>query len=382
MTCGAETNQGKVSYIEEVTSGDIPTGNAQEIRFTGESMSVTKETTTSEEIRTDRQVSDLIMTKLEPAGDLNGEFSYGTYDDLLEGSLFNSWVNTNYASILVAVISGKFSFVDGGATLPASLIPGQYIRVSGFATGDNNGDFLITAIDTVLETIEVAETLVDEALGESVVFVSDVLSNGVEKHSYTIEKEFSDVVKFMDFTGMTINTFSMDFPAQDKISCVFNFLGQGTQVGDATPIVGTPIAPTTTDILNTGNNIGFIKEGGAAVGVIESASFEVSNNLRGLGAIGDIENICVASGRCNVTGNLSVYFEDFVKYQKFLDNTATSIIMELTDSNGQYYINLPKIKLTEANVNIDATDGDVMDEGGFQAMVDPVTLKTIIITKF
>ena len=99
MACGAETSRYQLRFIEETTEGTTPVvGNMQNLRNTGVSGGVTKSTTTSEEIRSDRQVTDLIMTKKEPSKDISGEFSYATWDDMMEAALFTTWSNNHVVS--------------------------------------------------------------------------------------------------------------------------------------------------------------------------------------------------------------------------------------------------------------------------------------------
>ncbi len=453
MTCGAETSQFELRYIEEVTPGTTPpTGDMQILRNTGVAGGVAKSTTQSEEIRSDRQITDLIMTKKEPSKDVSGEFSFATWDDMLEAGLFTDWSNIHYASDDVEVLAGNVYQLPAGHGL--TFLPGQIINVAGFTTAANNGVKIVSSFSvndiTVTQTltieaagddvtidvlgyasndvevlagniyelpsghgltfipgqaiswagftetanngiktvsafsgdqITVSETLTIEAAGDSVTARYDVLSNGVDKKTFTFEDDFTDVAKVRTMTGLVVSNFAIDMPKEAVVGFSVNLLGQNTTVGNTSAVTGTPKEAINTEVMSAGVNVAEIKEDGVLAGIIDELSVSVNNNLRGLGAIGAIENICVASGRANVTGTINVYFQDWTTYQKFLDNDNSSLTWQLADSNGTYVFNIPRVKFTEYKVTAGGPDQDVMSNGSYQAIRDPDTDKTIIITK-
>lgn len=91
MTNASET---KLSYVTETVYGETPaTPTMQEQRFTGEGLNANRETVTSNEIRADRNVSDVIQTGQNAGGNVDIELSYGSFDDWLESLMFNTWNN-------------------------------------------------------------------------------------------------------------------------------------------------------------------------------------------------------------------------------------------------------------------------------------------------
>ena len=74
----------------------IPGGpfNLNQLRFTGTpNLAFAPNTITSNEIRPDRQVSDLILVGAEAGGDTGIELSYGAFDSLLEDALFSTFAS-------------------------------------------------------------------------------------------------------------------------------------------------------------------------------------------------------------------------------------------------------------------------------------------------
>lgn len=91
MATYASTNRTALSYIAEATFGTDPGTAKQEIRYTGESLNFNIDNTVSDEIRSDRNTTDLIQVSAEAAGDINFELSYGSFDDLIEAAFASTW---------------------------------------------------------------------------------------------------------------------------------------------------------------------------------------------------------------------------------------------------------------------------------------------------
>lgn len=86
------TSQTRVAYIEESTWGTTPaTPTWSTARLTGEGLRPNINNVKSEEIRADRNVPDLIQVSQAAGGNLNGELSYGAYDDFIESLLYSTW---------------------------------------------------------------------------------------------------------------------------------------------------------------------------------------------------------------------------------------------------------------------------------------------------
>ena len=91
MTNLADTSRAGLAYKIESEWGETPTsGNIKPLRFTSENLKIERQTTVSEEIRPDRQITDLIATNFSANGEINGEFSVDTYNDFMRAALFSS----------------------------------------------------------------------------------------------------------------------------------------------------------------------------------------------------------------------------------------------------------------------------------------------------
>lgn len=77
--------------IKEATYGITPTNPALEfVRITGTTLGLAKDSLQSEEVRSDRQMSDFRLGANQVGGDVNFELSYGSFDQFLQAALLST----------------------------------------------------------------------------------------------------------------------------------------------------------------------------------------------------------------------------------------------------------------------------------------------------
>ncbi len=126
----------------------IPGGpfNLNQLRYTGTpNLAFAPNTITSNEIRPDRQISDLILVGAEAGGDTGIELSFEAFDALIEDALFSTYASTVEklgTGEITGFSAGVISVDDG-----TDFIVGQVIRLQKLLTGDvGDGIFEITGI--------------------------------------------------------------------------------------------------------------------------------------------------------------------------------------------------------------------------------------------
>jgi hypothetical protein len=88
----ADTSGTRLAWVAEVTEGVTPATPAfQNLRFTGETLKGEKQTVTSNEIRVDGNIPDVVKVGFMANGGFDFELSYGTFDALLESALLGTW---------------------------------------------------------------------------------------------------------------------------------------------------------------------------------------------------------------------------------------------------------------------------------------------------
>lgn len=102
-----------LAYIPESVFGTTPAiPELSELRTTGNTIGLKKETLESEEIRSDRQITDVRHGNNSVDGDINVELSHGGFDDLLEAVLGGTWA----ANVLKAGTTFRSFAMERGFT--------------------------------------------------------------------------------------------------------------------------------------------------------------------------------------------------------------------------------------------------------------------------
>lgn len=392
---GADTSRFQLYYMTESNWGTTPASALTELRVTGESLNLQESSVTSDEIRSDRQITDLIRTGFEPNGDISFELSYGTFDPFFEAAFFGSFASV-YSQTLTVTVSddagtGGSQIVDDGAggVLGVGVSAGAFIRVAGLTT--NAADNGLYRIEQIVDgdTLIVTPRITAVAAEAGVTFDNDGhLENGTTAHSFTLEKNFADVSQFFAFTGMMISTANLDFSSESLLTGTFSFMGKSGARSGATVGTGGPNAATTSRVVNAVTNFGQLRENGVGIGTeatyfVQSVSATIDNGLRGQKAIGDAGNVGIGLGRATVTGSLTVYFNDGALYDRFVNETETELSWVITDVAGNSYaFSMPRVKLSNAQVVAGGADQDVLATFDFQALRDEVFGYTISLDRF
>lgn len=148
----ADSNRARIRYIKEDpnTWGVMPTsGKTRDLRYTGSTLNANKNTVTSEEIRADRMVSQIIEVGANSAGEFNIEFSAGSHDDFLEAFMYGAWTRP---MTFDSVHGRSLEWADAntlyvkGKDVTDYFEAGRRVRTHGFKTPANNDYFQIDTI--------------------------------------------------------------------------------------------------------------------------------------------------------------------------------------------------------------------------------------------
>lgn len=164
----AQSNRASLREIVEATDswGSTPaSGVTRARRFTNSSISVTKTTAVSDEIRDDRMVTSIIETAASSAGDISWEFSAGNTDLDLQRVLMGTWsrpMTYDFWRGMTVSIATDATVKVAGHDITGYLTVGRRGKLSGFANPANNryveisavvvtnGDTIITVTDADL----------------------------------------------------------------------------------------------------------------------------------------------------------------------------------------------------------------------------------------
>ena len=380
----SDTSRVQLAYVAESSFGAVKSGvNLQKLRYDSESLRQTSSTVRSNEIRSDRRVPSIRRSRVETAGSINGELSYGTFDDFLMAALqASAWqapVTVGPKTTLAAVATGN-KITDSGNGL-GTLTANQWIYVTGFTTAANNGFFKIVS-KAAGEIVVSGGTLSDEVAGDTVTIVQGgYLTVGTTLTSYNIEKTFADLSSELSLlVGQAPSGMTLTVPQDGVVTVSFDFIGVSED--SITASNGSGYTNATTTGVFTARDVVNLLENQAAMG-ITGLSFKLANNLRTRLQCGSTGVTSLGSGTIDLSGSLTAYYTSKTIYDKFLDETASAVALALRDPDGNGYVfEMPQIKLTSGQRVAGGANGDVMAEMGFDAYMDPSESVMIRIARF
>lgn len=384
----ANSNSVALRLAVESTYGTSPGGTFEEVRFTSESLAKTTGTTTSAEIRSDRQITDVVRVSDGVDGAIEGELSYSglatassAQDELMEAALMSAaWsaVQTN---------TGTWSCTSGGSTITgtgvgSSINVGDWIRFKDGAV--LIGYFFVTAASA--NSLSVTPTLPSTVVGggNEEVERGAVITNGTTERSFTIERQHTDVASTFElYTGVKVNSMTLNVAAGSISRYTFALLGQD-EVSAAATAASSTTAHTTNPIMNGVDNVYAVRENHASLGtIVRSFSMTVANNHFARQAVGSLGPVSMGSGSCVVTGTLSVYFENNTLLDKFRNWTTTNLSFILQDSAGNAYcFHIPECKLTLGRATTPGLNQDITAELSFQGYRDTTYGHTVRVTRW
>lgn len=387
MTIGT-SNQTQLSYIKEVTAGTTPdTPVMQILRMTGETLIANNSTTQSEEIRSDRATSDLLLTDQSNTGTISGEISGSTYDEFLQSALYSTdWTAVDDTDVTYAATATGFTD-SNSAFITLTLEVGQFIYISGFTDSTIDGYYRITTLAAgAIDTYPVPPAT--ETAGASVTIKAATIKSGTTDSSYTIQKEFLDLgtVSYQNFRGCRVSTLGIELNVGSIANISFGILGL-TSESTETQIAGlTQTAATTTAVMNAVSDVTNITAVGTGITstlFFTQLSLSYDNALRELKAVGNLGSIDVRPGTIVANATINPYFENIELLEAFLANQSFTLTWQMTSSDSYVYIfSLPNVKFTSQTLSAGSKDQDMIITGAVQAILDPTSLTTMRIDRF
>lgn len=381
----ADSSRHNLYYVPEVTYGLTPATPAlNKLRHTGCNLGLSKNTVVSEEIRSDRQIADFRHGTKQTGGDFNAELSFGSFDDILEAVMCDTW-STPAGAVTATTISAAAadnSINDSANGLPL-VAAGDVIEISGF-TGSTANNGIATVVSRTTSKIVVSGlTLVNDAAGESVkITPAKMLKAGTTRRSFSILRDFSDITsgRYHMFSGQEANKMALKVAPNAIVTSDFSFIGQGLAISDSAPAGATFPSATTSESMDSFS--GAIRIGGTTIAVITEISMTLENGIQPRFVVGSASTIRPSIGRSNLTGQFGLYFEDASLVQSFINEDVLVPEFTLGDGVGgnHYLFNLPRIKLTGGQPDVKG-QGPVTLTMPWQAIFDATAATQLKIAR-
>lgn len=157
-----------LAYVAETVWGTTPASALKTLRYTSEDLVENIETKTSDEIRADRMVSDLMRVGFGAGGGFGFELSMETYDDFLAAALCGAWTTDVLKNGLLAksfTLEKKFADKTLFQTFRGMVLNNLSLAIASKAVVTGRMDFIgkdaITGAVTAGTGGQVAATTTD-----------------------------------------------------------------------------------------------------------------------------------------------------------------------------------------------------------------------------
>lgn len=379
----AEGSRRRISYVAEVDWGVTPATPAMKLlRNTGGGgIQMQRDSLQSQEYRSDRQIAAMRLGNKRPTMEVPFEFSFESFDDMLEGALFGTWTTpytlTNQ-TVTVNATAKTFARATG-SWITDGVMVGDKIVTTGFEEAGNNGTFLVSEVSELTITCATASDLVNvtDDTGVGVTTTRQRLKQGTTSKSFTFEEGFVDITQYQNLVGAMINTLSLSISTNAMVTGSFGIIGKGASAFSSVSLDDSPETAPTSDPFDS--YTGSLTEGGASA-VVTAVNLSLNNGLEALFACFADMAHRVGVGRANLTGSLSAFFENAVTANKFLNETESALVFSLVDLDGNSYtFTVPRIKYTGGTKNV--SENNIVMDYPFQALADAATATCFIIDK-
>lgn len=347
------------------TKAPATTPFGQLFRRVTSTLDLSKATYQSKEIRPSMQKSDFRHGVRSVSGTINGELSVGTYQDFMSSVLRAAWSATSAYNAGTDVTASATSphFVDAsGGFITAGLKVGMVGRWTGFAgagaTDNNDKNFLITALTATNMTgvFLNGTAVVADAAGDTVTFTPlgksvSIPVSGHTRDYWTIEHNFADITQAEQFVDCVFGGMNVKLPASGMATVDFPVLGLSMDTSTSA-YFGTPLAASSGDNLAAVN--GAVYVAGVAVALITSLDININGNATSVGGVvGSNVAPDITPGPLDVSGSMTVLFQNATMRDYFLNETEVAVVAAFTTNNTatagvQTYI-MPVVKMGGAN---------------------------------
>ena len=394
------SNYIRVGIVPEDTFGTVPS-NPQFLILptTGQSMRDRIGYQTSQTLRPDRNVKDLIRLTKSSGGGLPCEVTYSTMSEAF-GQAIRAVLCSSGEDAAISVANCTVSSAGDTVTRPSgdwtasdAVVVGDVVKVTGTASATTDGYYKVTAVSTTVLTLE----NVNDGDGwtgndTSVTVVRGArMTNGTTERSFSVEVARTDINKAQVFTGQVYDSMTLSVADESITTATFSLQGASSTLIGA-PDSGTGTAalyfsgasytdPTENPVMES-LSVPEFQVGGASYGV-KSFSISMANNASPRTQIGTLGPQSIRLGSFSATGSFQVYLDSFVDFVDFQNNLETDFWFVLEDANGRAWsFSFPAVKFSDVGADTGGMNQEDFENGSITAYLDSAQGCTVRVQRW
>ena len=152
-------------------------------------------------------------------------------------------------------------------------------------------------------------------------WTNNVLTQGITQRSFSIMRRFTDITQYEVFTGCCPSKLTLNITPNGMVTGKMSFIGSNMTTSlPAGSTYNAASANTPMDCFSSS-----ILEGGTAFGLASAITLDLNNGLEASMVVGSKYAVGISWGRATLTGKLTAFFQDLTMFNKFLNETASSL---------------------------------------------------------
>lgn len=283
--------------------------------------------------------------------------------------------------------------VQGESTIALTVVDAQVSVTTPLTytgSADSRGIFKITGVADDL--ISVTPSPGTFAAGQAVVVKGSHLRNSgnvnaIQQRSWSIETAFTDINQYMEQDGMVVGTVALEIASGSILTGTFGFEGRATSFRQAPLLGAAPYVQQVAqpgEVSNATTDVGNIEKDGAILpACIQSLSISGEAGLRMQNCVGSKFPRGIGTGRFNLTGSATIYFENQNLFNDFIQHNTLSLGWSVSDAEQtSYYFRVPAAKFSADAIAPGGIDQDVFENIEWTAFRDPTTNTMFMLDRF
>lgn len=242
---------------------------------------------------------------------------------------------------------------DAGSFIDDGFRVGEMVDIGGVVGAPSRGR-ITSLTDTVLGIFP-DETGIDTAAvgsGVTVTYAGYRVDIGQEIVTHYVERQFLDVGQYQPFIGVTFDTLGLNIQPEENVGGTSNLLGMSALPMAQTSLSNmAPIEPTSDEPFAAFD--GGMFEDNLPISLLTSLEMELANNRTLEPVVGQKNSPGVFDGSAFLTGTATFFFQDEVLYNKFYNETETSLLARLDTADGanSWGLSVPRAKYSAATMD-------------------------------
>ena len=208
-------------------------------------------------------------------------------------------------------------------------------------------------------------------------WTENVLKAGTAKHSFTIERAFTDIGQYKINRGCYVNQLTLSVKPSAVVTGSFDIVGLGTTLASG-PLDSAYTAADECDPFDSFTGSLLIDD--EEVAVVTGIDLTLANGIEAKFPLFSRQAVSVGYGKSTLSGTLSAFFTDKTFVEKFVNDAKVKIAFTLTRGDFSYAFLIPHATLTNAGTSVQG-EGEISLDLPWSASLDATTGTNIQITR-